>query len=212
MHRLAVISVILAAACSHGPPADFVPDPGLVSHIRSIELTAPPHACPSQAFAVQYTAVLDDGSRLPFETRYDKKHPPKLHVVFLDLTSNEATPYAGGWSADRDPVLSVRTGFRLHAALHANPSITGSATVPPSYECVRHDYVFSGEDGSTGEGGGDGPPVTVRLAIGRSQYYNRLLIAGVEVANAPPFYIIADATAIQPAFWLTIASKGGSGG
>src|SRR5690349_15686578 len=56
MRRLAVISVILAAACSHGPPADFVPDPGLVSHIRSIELTAPPHACPGQGFAVYCTA------------------------------------------------------------------------------------------------------------------------------------------------------------
>jgi len=30
---------------------------------------------------VYYTAVLGDGSLVPFENRYDKNHPPRLHVV-----------------------------------------------------------------------------------------------------------------------------------
>jgi hypothetical protein len=213
MRRHAVVAGIFLAACSHRPPSDFAPDPGLVGHIRSIELAAPAHACPGQGFAVQYTALLDDGTRIPFATRYDKKHPPRLHVVFLDRTSDEASPLEdGGWSPDRDPVTSVRTGFRLHAALKANPSITGTATLAPSYECMRHEFVFSGSDGGTGEAGGDGPPITVHVAIGRSPYYDRLLIAAIDVADAPPFHLLADASAIQPADWLVVTSRGGNGG
>ena len=80
-------------ACGHaGPPPDFAPDPGLVAHIRELRMTAPNSICPGESFNVTYTAVLDDGSYVPFENRYDKDHPPRLHVMFLDRTSSEATP------------------------------------------------------------------------------------------------------------------------
>ena len=84
-------------------------------------------ACPGESFAAGYTAVLKDGSLIPFETRYDEDHPPRLHVVFLQLSSNEATPLeGGGWSAARDPLATAITGFRLTALLKAKPSITTS--------------------------------------------------------------------------------------
>ena len=95
-----VVALALVAACSHGPPPDFAPDPGLVSRIRTLEMRAPSTACPGYSFPVTYTAVLDDGSHVPFASRYDKKHPPRLHVLFLERTSDAAIPLEdGGWTA-----------------------------------------------------------------------------------------------------------------
>ncbi len=208
-----VATLCLAAACSHQPPRDFAPDPGLVARIREIELRAPQWACPGQSFPVTYTAVLDDGSRVPFESRYDKKHPPPLHVVFLLRQSAEATPLEdGGWTADRHPLLSARTGFRLGAALRANPAVSGSATVAPDYSCDDHTFRFEGATGDRSEAGVDGPEVTVRVGIVRSPFYDQLLVAAVEVADAPPLFLLADARAVPPADWLLVESRGGRGG
>ncbi|MGH7416321.1 MAG: hypothetical protein ACREMW_02505 [Gemmatimonadales bacterium] len=211
--RWAVAALAALAACSHRPPRDFAPDPGLVARIREIELRAPQWACPGQSFPVTYSAVLDDGSRVPFESRYDKKHPPALHVVFLQRHSAEATPLeGGGWAGDRDPLVSARTGFRLDAALRANLSVTGSATVAPEYSCDDHTFQFEGATGDPGGAGVDGPEVTVRLGIVRSPFYNRLLVVAVEVAQAPPLFLLADARSVPPADWLIVESRGGRGG
>ena len=208
-----LVGLPLLAACSHQPPPDFAPDAGLVARIRTIEMQAPPAACPGQSFPVTYTAVLDDGSRVPFEARYDKDHPPRLHVVFLDRVSDDATPLeGGGWVAERDPLLTAQTGFRLRAALRANPTLAESATVAPDYDCLGHALSFSGSSGSSGRDGGDGPDVTVRLALGRSAFYDRLLVIGVEVGVAPPFYLLADPDAVPPRDWLVVESSGGRAG
>src|SRR5919198_953969 len=77
--------------CSHKPPADFAPDPGLVAQIQDIRMvTAAPRACPGWVLGASYEAVLTDGSRIPFSRTYDKDHPPRLHVVFLERTSPDA--------------------------------------------------------------------------------------------------------------------------
>lgn len=208
-----LVGLPLLAACSHQPPPDFAPDPSLVAHIRALEMTAPRTACPGYSFAVTYTALLDDGRRIPFEARYDKKHPPRLHVIFLDRYSAEATPLqGGGWSANRDPLMSVRTGFRLRVALDAKPSIADSITIQPTYECLDHTFRFSGSTGSRGQEGGDGPDVTVRLAMGRSPFYDSLLVVAIEVGQAPPFYLLADPAGLPPREWLVVESQGGSGG
>jgi hypothetical protein len=211
---LAVPALLLTgAACSHQPPPDFAPDPSLVAHIRSLEIAAPRMACPGTGIPVTYTALLDDGRRIPFETRYDKKHPPRLHVIFLDRYSAEATPLqGGGWSAHRDPLVSVNTGFRLRVALDAKPSIADSVTIAPTYECLDHTFRFSGTMGARGREGGDGPDVTVRLALGRSRFYDSLLVVGIEVGQAPPFYLLADPGALPPREWLVVESQGGAGG
>ena len=50
--RLWLFSPLLLAlvtACSHGPPADFAPDPALVAQIREIQITpAYASACPGR--------------------------------------------------------------------------------------------------------------------------------------------------------------------
>jgi len=208
-----LVGLPLLAACSHQPPPDFAPDPGLVAHIRSIEMQAPSGACPGQSFPVSYTAVLDDSSRILFASRYDKKHPPRLHVTFLDRTSDAATPLeGGGWVADHDPLLSAQTGFRLRAALLVKPTIVASVTVAPNYDCMGHALSFIGSSGSGGRDGGDGPDVTVRLALGHSAFYERLLVIGVEVGVAPPFFLLADPDAVPPRDWLVVESRGGRGG
>src|SRR5438093_12901385 len=72
--------------CSHKPPEDFAPDPGLVGQIRDVRIvTAYARACPGSTIPTTYEAVLADGSRVPFSRTYDKKHPPRLHVVFLEI-------------------------------------------------------------------------------------------------------------------------------
>ena len=78
-------ATLLLAACSHAPPEGFAPDPGLVAQIRDLRIvTAYARACPGSTIPTTYEAVLADGSRVPFSRTYDKKHPPRLHVIFLD--------------------------------------------------------------------------------------------------------------------------------
>jgi hypothetical protein len=205
----AVVTIVsvLAAGCHHGPPPDFAPDPGLVEQIREIRMAAGTRACPGETFGATYTAVLNDGGLVTFESRYDRKHPPRLHVSFLDRTSEQATPLEGGaWSADPDALTSAVTGFRLTASLKAKPSITTTAVLTPDYACMPHAFGFRG----AGPGAG-GPQVTVRLGILRSPFYDRLLVAGVEVEDAPPFYVFADANAVPPSDWLVIEARGARG-
>src|SRR5689334_25267092 len=97
----------LLSSCSHQPPEGFAPDPGLVSQIRDIRIvTAYARACPGVTMPTTYEAILMDGSRVPFSRTYDKKHPPRLHVVFLDRTSARSEERRVGkecssrWSTD----------------------------------------------------------------------------------------------------------------
>lgn len=209
---LTMSSVLVA--CSSKPPPDFAPDPALVDRIVEIRMdTEGEWVCPGNVVRASYDAVLDDGSIVPFSTRYDDDNPPALHVLFLRLTSPEATPRKdGGWNTDPDPLTSVMTGFRLNAFLLAKPSVNVNRVVSPDYSCSRHVFSFVGRTGKRGQGGEPGPDVTVRLNIVESPFYERLLVAGVEVGVAPPFYVFSDAEMVQPADWLIVESKGGPGG
>ncbi len=198
---------LVAAACSHGPPPDFAPDPGLVAQIREIRMATSTRACPGETFGATYTAVLNDGALVSFESRYEKKHPPRLHVTFLDRTSDQATPLEGGaWAADPDALTSAVIGFRLTASLKAKPSITTTVALTPDYGCLPHTFGFRGAGA-----GAAGPQVTVRVGIVRSPFYERLLVAGVEVEDAPPFFVFADANAVPPSDWLIIEARGARG-
>src|SRR6059036_104673 len=169
--------------CSHKPPEDFAPDPGLVGQIRDIRIvTAYARACPGATIPTTYEAVLTDGSRVPFSRTYDKKHPPRLHVVFLDRSSPEAvTQQDGDWVFWNDPLATATTGFRLTATLRANPSVTNTVVVPPDYNCMPHAFSFQGEPGGPGQSGSNGPDITVRLAILRSPFYDKLFVSGIQV-------------------------------
>jgi len=209
-----LFSAVLLGACSHQPPEGFAPDPGLVSQIRDIRIvTAYTRACPGATMPTTYEAVLTDGSRVPFSRTYDKKHPPRLHVVFLDRSSPEAvTQQDGDWVFWNDPLASATTGFRLTAMLRANPSVTNTVVVPPDYNCMPHAFSFQGEPGGPGQSGSNGPDITVRLAILRSPFYDKLFVSGIQVGLQPPFYVLQDASAVPPADWLAIESRGGRGG
>jgi len=207
-------SLTLLASCSHAPPPDFAPDPGIVSQIRDIRIvTGYTRACPGAVIPTSYEAVLVDGAWVPFARSYDKKHPPRLHVVFLDRESPDAvTQEDGDWVTNGNPLATVTTGFRLTATLQAKPSATNTIVVPPDYSCMRHAFTFSGEPGGVGQAGGNGPDVTVRLAVLRSPFYDKLFVAGIQVGLAPPFYVLADASTVPPADWVVIESRGGRGG
>src|SRR5437763_499343 len=160
--RLCVTSfcaTILVSGCSHAPPADFAPDPGLVAQIRDIRIvTSYARACPGSVIAASYEAVLASGERVTFARSYDKKHPPRLHVVFLDRESPDAVSQEDGdWVTERDPLATVSTGFRLTATLRANSHVTSTVVVPPYYGCMPHTFTFSGEPGGAGAAGGNGP-------------------------------------------------------
>ena len=208
MKRLSpIIVAILAAACSHGPPPDFAPDPGLVAQIREIRMATNAQACPGETFGATYTAVLNDGALVSFESRYDRKQPPRLHVSFLERTSYEATPLEGGaWAADPDALTSAVTGFRLTATLKAKPSVTTTTVLTPEYACMPHAFGFRGAGA-----GASGPQVTARVGILRSPFYARLVVVGVEVEDAPPFYVFADANAVPPSDWVIIEARGARG-
>src|SRR2546430_9384245 len=93
MRRVVLVGIVLTAACGpKRPPPSFAPEPGLVEQIRELRMSTSLRACPGESFAAAYTAVLNDGALVPFETRYDEDHPPRLHVVFLERSSPDATP------------------------------------------------------------------------------------------------------------------------
>src|SRR5213593_4086087 len=90
MKRAVVAALIVTVGCGpKRPPPSFAPDPGLVEQIREIRMSTSTSACPGESFGAVYTAVLNDGSLVPFETRYDKDNPPRLHVVFLARSSQK---------------------------------------------------------------------------------------------------------------------------
>jgi len=103
------LTFFVVAACSHAPPADFAPDPGLVAQIRDIRIvTAQDRACPGGWIQASYEAVLADGSRVPFARSYDKKHPPRLHVVFLERSSPDAVSRDNGdWVTNANPLWTA---------------------------------------------------------------------------------------------------------
>jgi hypothetical protein len=206
--------VALSAACSNKPPPDYAPDPGLVARITEIRMSMTDgRVCPGNIIRASYEAVLDDGAIIPFATHYDDDYPPPLHVIFLSRHSSEANPRNdGGWSTHRDPVVSVLNGFRLNAFLRANPSLSVSSVVEPAYTCQRNAFSFQGQRGSRGQIGRPGPDVTVQINILSSPFYEELLVAGVEVGQAPPFYVFADANYMPHADWLIVETVGGPGG
>src|SRR5256886_9223664 len=215
LQRLCATTLSLTlSGCSHAPPADFAPDPGLVAQVRDIRIvTSYARACPGSVVAASYEGVLASGERVPFGGSYDKRHPPRLHVVFLDRESPDAVSQEDGdWVTERDPLATVSTGFRLTATLRANSNVTSTVVVPPYYGCMPHTFTFSGEPGGAGETGGNGPDVTIRLAGVRSPFYDKLYVAGFQVGMAPPFYILGDPTSVAPADWLIVESRGGRGG
>src|SRR5258705_10058488 len=133
MRQAVVAALIVTVGCGpKGPPPSFAPDPGLVEQIREIRMSTSMRACPGEGFGAVYTAVLNDGSLVPFETRYDKDSPPRLHVVFLARSSPEATPLeGGGWSTYRDPLPTAINGVRLPLALIAKPNISTLQVLGP---------------------------------------------------------------------------------
>src|SRR2546422_5794271 len=72
--------------------------------------------------------------------------------------------------------------------------------------------VLPGERGGWGETGANGPDATGRLGVLRSRFYDKLFVGGIQVGLAPPFYVLQDASAVPPADWLVLESRGGRGG
>ena len=214
MKCLRWVPIVLLVACSSKPPPDFAPDPGLVSRIDEIRIMPREEwACPGKAIVTDYEAVLDDGTTIPFAREYDDDRPPALHVVFLRRTSAEAEPQGDGdWNAHADPLLSAMDGFRLRAELRARPALAASVSVAPDYSCQPHTFRFVGRTGPRGRSGYSGPDVLVRVDVLRSPFYDRVLVAGIEVGDAPPFYVMHDADAVPPADWFVVESVGGRGG
>jgi hypothetical protein len=207
------LGVVVLGACSHKPPPDFAPDPGLVARIESLRIFVPASACPGQTVRASYSAVLGDGTEIPFATRYDEDHPPDLHVIFLRRYSPNAMALENGnWDTFADPLLSAMEGFKLQVSLRVKPSVMTEEILIPDYTCSNHAYGFIGDRGRRGEAGAPGPDVTARIAVLSSPFYERLVVTAVEVEAAPPFYLLASADEVPPADWLILSSQGGRGG
>lgn len=206
--------LLAVGACSSGPPPDFAPDPSLVSLISEIRIHTPSGpVCPGNTIWASYDAVLDDGSVIPFATQYDADSPPRLHMVFLRRTSAAARPRRdGGWDTDPDPVKSAVSGFRLSVSLIADPSLEAEEVVAPEYSCMRSAFSFKGPRGRVGQNGGPGPDITVRIGALASPFYDSLIVAGIEVGAAPPFYVFGRPGEIPPLDWVVVESRGGQGG
>ena len=211
---IAAALIPLVVACAHQPPADFAPDPSLLAQIREVQITPSfARVCPGAVIRASYEAVLVDGTHVPFQRTYDEKHPPRLHISFLELSSAEAAGRAdGSWETAQDPLVSAAAGFRLTATMKAKPNIRGTVTVPPDYSCASRAFAFEGEPGGRAQAGENGPNVTVRIGKGRSPFYDKLIVVGIQVGAQAPFYALYDASSIPPADFITVESRGGRGG
>ena len=55
-------SVTVLVACSHAPPADFAPDPGLIAQVRDLRIvTTQDRACPGGCIQTSYEAEVEIG-------------------------------------------------------------------------------------------------------------------------------------------------------
>lgn len=211
---LTCCGLVVAVACGpKKPPPDFAPDPMLLQDIQSLHVTTTTAGCPGQSIAAEYAAVLRSGQAIPFDTKYDKDHPPPLHTVFLRRTSREA--YAldhGGWHLANDPLVSVMGGFQLATEMRHKPLVADTTVVAPEYSCLPDAFAFQGPGGERGAPGLPGPDVVVRLDILTSPFYQELLVAEIKVGAAPPFYIFHDAALMPSSDFLQIISAGGPGG
>src|SRR2546427_9687381 len=107
----------------------------------------------------------------PYTTLF-RSHPPRLHVIFLDRESPDGVSQEDGdWVAERDPLVTVTTGYRLTATLRANSRITNTVVVPPDYRCMPHTFVFSGDAGGPGGAVGPGPARPVGPRRPRPPFY-----------------------------------------
>jgi len=211
---ISIGAALLAIGCSHAPPRDFAPDPGLIAQIREIRIVPQEsRGCPGAPIHAAYEAILADGSSVPFARSYNKKQPPRLHVQFLERKSPDAVARQDGdWVAEPNPLATKSTGFRLTATLRANPSITSTIVLPPTYDCLRRQFAFVGASGVVGLSGQSGPDVTVRLDVQSSLFYQQLYVAGIQVGGARPVYVLADSSTIGLTEWLVVESRGGDGG
>jgi len=168
------LTAALGACSRRGPPPDYAPDPALVARIEEIRMHVwPPQVCPGETVQAEYTAIMDDGSAIPFVTWYDRDDPPPLHVLFLRRTSLEAVSRGdGGWHTDADPLKSAVDGFRLRAEMRHRPDLVAEAVVAPEYSCTPYAFGFEGPQGGRGRPGGPGPNVTVRLDELTSPFVN----------------------------------------
>src|SRR2546430_1130787 len=163
---------LLGVACSHAPPAGFAPDPGLVVQIRSIRIvTAYTRACPGATISANYEAVLADGARVPFSRSYDKKHPPRLHVVFLDRESPDAVPLAD-WLVMESRGGRGGTGT---AGTKGTEGAAGAADCPPQPGGPGG----NGGNGGPGGAGGRGGRISVIVPV------DNPFLAGMVSARSP---------------------------
>lgn len=215
MRRTLLTLVFAVMACGPSrPPADFAPDPSLVEEITAIRMYPQTDAvCTGANLPMRYTAVLRNGTELPFETRYDEDDPPALHVIMLERRSVEAEPRRDGdWDMASDPLLTAMSGFRLGAVLKVKPTLAATTVIAPSYDCHRRAFRFAGRGGPRGSSGGSGPDVTVRVGQLDTPFHEGVVIASIAVGAAEPFYVFAHGDRIPPADWLLVETRGGSGG
>ena len=198
------VSLLLGlAACHRGPLPALTPAPAVLARIRHLRINVPKAACPGSAFAASYDGQLDDGSFLPHRL------PPEL----LTLASPDATPLVtGDWTPSADPLASLPRGFPIVATLRTDTTVADTVVVAPEYSCLPRGLRFEGPEGQPGARGGDGPPITVHVGFVRTPYFPTLVVAAIQVADAAPFYLVADAAKVMPASWLRIESVGGRGG
>src|SRR2546430_17078668 len=60
------LTFFIVAACSHAPPPDFAPDPGLIAQARDLRIgTTQARACPGGGTQASYAATLSARPRPP---------------------------------------------------------------------------------------------------------------------------------------------------
>ena len=152
--------------------------------------------CPGQPIAAGYQARLSDASRVLLG-------PDELSRLTLRGIAAEPRP-DGSWQTHADPIESAVTGFRLSAALSADPEIHADTVVVPTYQCLRTAISLPISDRYRQA------KAHVRVGVFATPFYDSIVVAAVEPEGDAPFVIVLGPDRIRGGA-LQISAEGKSG-
>jgi hypothetical protein len=208
--RISFLLAFAATGCAHF----YKLDP---KNVTALEVGGGGQLCARGAL-VDVLALTKDGQKHP---EGEREHPKEneFDPALVKLEASVGAFHDRSWNPPDDPLALLPVdGVTITATLVANPSITATTKLAPTWACDAPAAYVGGNDGGQGEGGvQDGeagqpgqPGESARevvVTIGWIQHGDgRLAIADVQTENGTSTYVL------DPSTPLSVFARGGAGG
>lgn len=212
MKQLVLACAVVATGCAHFYKLD-------VKNVTALEVSGDSQAqiC-ARGSLVDVRAVTKDGKK---HAEGDREHPKEdeFDPSLVKLEASTGSFHDRSWNPPEDPLalLSVDE-ITVTATLIANPSITATTKVIPTWACDPPAAYVGGNDGAQGDSdmsdGGEGhkgadgsPGQSVVVTVGWVQHHDsKLAIADVRSDSGESVYVL------DPTTPLKVLAGGGAGG